>query len=44
MTTLLGLLAGAAIPCALVALGLFLAENAKAGFGDWSWAPLTRPS
>jgi len=41
VTTLLELLAGAAIPCALVALGLFLAENATAGFGDWSWAPLT---
>ncbi|WP_295706286.1 AEC family transporter [uncultured Brevundimonas sp.] len=41
LTTLLTLLAGAAIPCALVALGLFLAEHAGEGFGDWSWAPLT---
>jgi predicted permease len=41
IATLLTLLAGAAIPCALVALGLFLAENTGSGVGDWSWAPLS---
>ncbi|MBL0968354.1 MAG: AEC family transporter [Brevundimonas sp.] len=39
--TLLGLLADAAIPCALVALGLFLADNVQGGITDFTWAPLT---
>lgn len=41
LATLLKLLADAAIPCALVALGLFLADNVRGGFRDWTWAPLT---